>query len=191
MRKLKLILVVALLIAILPAQAVLALTSDTVVITATPSYINISNDPDTWILNGIAGGGTIDVNTIYYSNPGGDTTPPSAVVVDGECRFTLTNTSGPDIDIGVNCSDFESGDATMTNSDLGSNGATDFGGYAWYSGMAYNAKVIMKTTASDNLTTIDSTNATMKWGAQIETRTNAWTGSGASTANMTILATPD
>lgn len=183
--------VLGILIGLLVAAPVMAATSQEVTITATPNYVSISNTPATWTLNDAAGGGgLIDTDTVYYSNPLGDTTPPSATVVDGECRFTLTNTSGPDIDIYTHCDDFTGGDANMTNSDDGSNGATSFGAYSWYSGLTYASKVVMKTTTSDILYN-EYSGASLKWGMEVETRTNAWTGASSSTANMTIFAIVD
>ena len=165
-----------------PAKAA---TSQNVDVEAVPNYLAITNSPSTWTLNGITGSGVVDVDTVYYSNPLGDTTTPSATVVDGECRFTITNSSSVDIDYFVNCGSFTGGDATMTNSDDGSNGATTYGGYSWYSGMTYSSKVVMKSTGSSALATSQN-GASFKWGAEIETRTNAWTGGSSSNATMTI-----
>jgi hypothetical protein len=170
------------------ALPALADTSADVTITATPYFIGISNDPSTWTLNGITGSSVVLVDTKYYSNPLGDTTAPSATVVNGECRFTLTNDSTIDIDLKVTVGAFSGGDADMTNSDDGSNDATHFGAYAWYSGMTYANKVIAKSAASDDLYSSYS-GSSLKWGAEIETRTGAWTGGDASTATMTIAAT--
>lgn len=177
--------VISLALIILIGQSVLAATAQTVVVTAEPNYISFANSPGTWTANGITGSGVIDVNTTYYSNPLGDTTPPSATVADGECRFTVTNSSTVNIDYFVNCSDFSGGDADMTNSNTGSNDATSYGGYSWYSGMTYSSKVVMKSSSSDALATGQS-GASFKWGAEIKTQTDAWAGGSASTADMVI-----
>lgn len=169
----------------------LAATSEDSTVTATPAYIEITNSPNTWVLNGITGDSKIDTSTTYYANPLGDTTAPGATVVNGECRFTLTNSvnSTVAVDLDVNLSDFTGGDANMTNSNLGSNGATSFGAYSWYSGMTYSLKVIMKSSASDEFYTNLATNTSIKWGAEVLTQTDAWTGGTSSTATMTITAT--
>lgn len=169
------------------ATPILAATSQEVEVTATPNYLAISNTPSTWTLNGITGSGVIDVDTVYYSNPLGDTTPPSATVADGECRFTITNSSTVNIDYFVNCGNFTGGDANMTNGDSGANGATSYGGYSWYSGLSYASKVQMDSSGSGALATGQS-GASFKWGAEIETQTNAWAGGSSSTATMTISA---
>ena len=169
----------------------LAATSQNVTVTATPAYIGISNDPSTWTLNGITGSGKISPDTVYYSNPLGDTTCPSATVVDGECRFTITNSSTVATDLTVNCGDFSGGDANMTNSNDGSNGASSYGAYSWHSGMTYANKVIMKSSGSAVLKDGLAATTNIKWGAEIETQTGAWSGGSASTATMTITATVD
>lgn len=168
-----------------------AATTQDVTVTATPEYVSISNSPSTWTLNGITGSGVIQVDTIYYSNPLGDTTAPSATVVDGECRFTITNSSTVAIDLTVTCGAFAGGDANMTNSDTGANGATTYGSYCWYSGMTYASKVIVKSSGSGVMYNELAALTDIKWGAEIETRTDAWTGGSSSTATMTISATVD
>lgn len=173
------------------ATPILAATSQNVTITATPSYIDIANSPGTWTLNGITGGGKIDVDTVYYANPLGDTTTPSATVQAGECQFDLTNTSSIATDITVNCGDFSGGDANMTNSNDGSNGASTYGGYSWYAGLSYASKVVMKTSASSVLYDGLAASTNIDWGAEIETQTGAWAGSSSSTATMTISAVAD
>lgn len=173
------------------AVPVAADTSQDVTVTATPAYIAIANAPGTWTLDGITGDSKCAPDTIYYANPGGDTTAPSATVVDGECRFQITNTSNVAIDLTVNCSDFTGGSDPMTNSDDGSNGVGIYGGHSWYSGMTYSGKVIMKTTGSSVLKDALAAITDIKWGAEIETQSDDWAGSSSSTATMTITATED
>lgn len=154
--------------------------------TGTP---DISNTPSTWTLNGITGNSTINPDTVYYSNPNGDTTPPNSTVANGDCRFTVTNDGSAAVDLVVDCSNFSGGSANMANSGTGSNGATSYGGYAWYSGMTYSSKVVMKTTGSDTLYSNLAASATLKWGAEIETQTDSFGGGSSSSATLTITAT--
>lgn len=170
------------------AVPAMADTSQNVTVTATPSYVSIANSPGTWTINGITGGGTILPNTTYYSNPLGDTTSPSATVVDGECRFTVTNTSTVATNIVVNFPNHSGGDAS-TNSNTGSNGATSFGAYAYYSGMTYANKVIAKATGSDNLITGQAATTDFKWGLEYTSQSDAWTSSTSMTSTVTITAT--
>lgn len=194
-KKLRILFTSMMLVVVLIATLVLptmAADSQDVTVTATPLYLAITNDPSTWTLNDAGGGsGTISPDTIYYSNPLGDTTPPSSTVLDGECRFTVTCSSGATTcDLTVNMGDFSGGSANMTNSDDGTNGATSYGAHSWYSGMSYGSKVVMKTTGSSTLyATGLAADASLKWGAEVETQTNAWSGSSSSTATMTITAT--
>jgi hypothetical protein len=183
----KILIVLALIAALAFLIPSVVLATD-ITITATPSYVSFSSSPTTWTLNGITGSGKIAVNTKYYANPLGDTTAPSITVVDGECQFTWTNDSSINIVITVNCGAFTGGDATMTNSNTGSNGATTYGAYSWYSGQTYANKVITKSSGSAALYTTVTPGEDKKWGAEILTRTDAWTGGGASTATMTISA---
>lgn len=175
------------LLSVVPAMAA---TSDDVVVTATPEFIAITNSPATWTVNGIAGSSVILVSTTYYSNPLGDTTTPSATVVDGECRFTVTNTSSVAIDLTVNFPNHAGGDAS-TNSDTGSGTATSFGAYGYYSGMTYSAKVIMKAAASAVLVDALAATTDIKWGIEYDSQDNAWTSGSDMTSTVTITATAD
>lgn len=167
------ILVIALLV--LPVSGVLAATSAEVTVTATPSYIAITNLPIDWTINGITGNGLISENTTYYANTTNktsDTTAPSGTVVDDDCRFEVTNSSSVNITLTVNFANFTGGDA-MTNGNTGSANATAFGAYSYYKDMTYSNKVIAKNTDSDPLkSNIPATETSIKWGVEITTRTH-------------------
>lgn len=154
------------------------------------SVIAITNTPNTWLVNGITGKGTLSTNTTYYSNPLGDTTAPSATVDKTECRFTVTNaSSNVPLDLYITFSNFSGGD-TMDNSNDGTNGATTFGAYAWYEGMTYSNKVIAKTIGS-SIFYNEWTGTTLNWSVELKTRTDAWTTATNSTATITITAVED
>lgn len=175
------------LVLVVPAFAA---TSDDVVVTATPEYIAITNAPATWTVNGLTGNSVIVVSTTYYSNPVGDTTVPTSTVVDGDCRFTVTNTSSVAIDLTVNFPDHTGGDAS-SNSDTGSGAATSFGAYTYFSGETFASKVIAKDTGSD--VALDALGATtdILWGIEYDSQDNAWTSGTAMTSTVTITATAD
>lgn len=183
---------IALSLVLAPSTGILAATSEGVTVTATPAYIACTNDPDTWTLNDIVGDGVtakgyITVDDYYWSNPLGDGTTPSDPVVDGECRFTLTNTSTISTDAFCNMGDFSGGSANMTNSNDGSNGATSYGAYSYCTGMTYSTgKVICKTTGSDAFKTGLAATTDIKWGIGVETQTSAFAGGSASTATATV-----
>ena len=172
----------------------LAATSQDVVVTSTPAYIAIANAPATWAPNDIVGDGVTPKNTVgpdteYWSNPLGDDASPSDPVVDGECRFTITNTSTIVTDLTVEFPDFASGDAS-TNSDAGSNGATTFGAYSYFSGDNYSTdKVVAKKAASDTAYASLGATTDILWGLLYETQTDAWTSGDAMTSTVTITAT--
>lgn len=191
MRKIILIAAMVMVMVMAPMVA-LADTSQDVDVYATWSYATIANSPGNWTLNGITGNSLIAVDTVYYANPLGDTTTPSATVVDGECRFTLDPTgSSVALDVYVNFGDFSGGDTNMTNSNDGSNGASTYGAYSWYSGLTYANKVVAKSSGSDILKNEHSYSASLLWGAEIETQTGAPAGDDGGSATMTISVQVD
>lgn len=176
------------------ALPVRAATYQDVTVTATPAFIGIVCDDLTFTINEETGDSTIETSTTYYSNPLGDTTTPSSPVVDGECHFTITNSSTVDIDLTVDMEDFSGGDANMTNGETGSAGATSYGAYSYYSGLnPYSSKVVIKknATGSDVLWTSSSPGQNIKIGFEIATQSTAWAGSSSSTSTMKITATKD
>lgn len=192
MKRLLISIVMAVALLVIPVSGALAAT-ETVEVTATPGYVAISNAPDAWILNGIGGGNSaIDPDITYYSNPLGDTTAPAgANVVDGECLFTITNTSTVSTNVVIDIEDFTGGSDPMLNSDAGTNGAGTFGAHTWYSGMTYTGKVIAKKTATGSANLISGLTATtnLLWGMEVLTQSDAWTGIDSSTATITITVT--
>lgn len=188
MKRLLISLILSIALVTLPASGILAATSQSVTVTAIPSYIAITNAPGTWTINGITRSGVISENTTYWSNPLGDNITPSNTVAAGECYFTLGNTSTVNITLTCNFGNFSGGDA-MTNSNTGAAGTTSFGAYAYYQGMTFSSKVIAKNAASSALyANLPSSTATLKWGLQATTRTNAWTTGATQTATVTISA---
>jgi len=191
MRRILVGILLALVLAVAPVAPVLAATSQDVTVTATPAFIAIANAPGAWTSNDVADatGKSIAIDTIYYSNPLGDTTIPSDPVVDGECRFTITNTSSIITDLTVNFPNHAGGDAS-TNSDLGTNDTTKFGAYSYCTGMTYSTgKVIAKTAASDPMKEDLAATTNIKWGLAYESQSNAWTSGTNMTSTVTITAT--
>lgn len=173
--------------ALVPTGIASAFTSQTVTVTALPSYIAITNTPSTMTLNS-SGNGFIKTSTTYYANPASNITAPSATVLDSECTFTVTNVSSTvPITLTVNIADFTGGDAMM-NTDTGTANATAFGAYSWYSSMPYSGKVIAKSTGSAVLKS-NWSSATLKWGFEISTMTGTWTSSAQEQTTVTITAT--
>jgi len=146
MKNLVLSLVLALALVMSISVPVLALPSQDVTVTATPVYITLANSPNTWTVGNTDA--KIAPDTIYYSNPEGGTTPPSATVEDDECHFTADTTdSSVATDLTLTWGAFTGGGADMTNSDSdGSNGESTYGAFGYYSGMTFANKVVVKST---------------------------------------------
>ena len=160
-------------------------TTQDITVTATPKYLAIEIDVLTWVINGITGTGVIDPSTTYYSNPIGDTTAPTATVVDGECRFTVDNTSTVHTNLKLHWHTFTGGDANMINVDTGAADATHFAGFCYLSGALLSAKV--QVTIADIEVKHDLGETTdVKFGLQIDTQTGAWAGGDPSTATVTM-----
>jgi len=191
MRKLLVAIVLALALIIVPVVPALADTEQEVTVTAVPAFIAISNAPATWDINDVAEatGKAIAPDTLYYSNPEGDTTIPTVGgAVDGECRFTITNTSTVAIDLTVLFPDHTGGDAS-TNSETGANGATEFGAYSYFSGQIQGAWVVAKDTGSAAGLEDLAATTNIKWGLIYESQSDAWTSGDSMTSTVTITAT--
>lgn len=190
-----LVVAVALLAGItIPVGSAFAATSANVTVTGAPSFIAITNSPNTWTINGIDGNGFIAPNTEYYANPSGasgDVTPPTATVVDGDCQFTVTNASSSiPLDITVNWGNFSGGDAMLNSGDKATNGANTFAAAAYCTGMTYSAAPTAKVTGSSVMKD-ELTAATLKWGLYIKTQSGAWSSGSVMTSTVTITATAD
>jgi len=185
----------ALVLVLMPVAPALAATSQNVTVTATPAFIAIANAPGTWAPNDIVGDGVspkgfIAPDTVYYSNPLGDATVPSDPVVDGECQYTITNTSTIITDLTVNFPDFTGGDASTNTDTDGSNGAGAFGAFSYCSGMTYSTgKVVAKTTGSAAMKEDLAATTDIKWGLTMETQSDAWTSGTAMESTVVITAT--
>lgn len=189
MRKTLIAILIALALIVIPVGSALAATSQNVTVTATPKFISITNTPTDWNIGGTSA--KIDKSTTYYSNPLGETTAPSALVADGECKFTITNTSNVAINITVNFPNFTGGDA-MTNINTGyaNNGANQFGASGYISGMTWPAgAVILKSSASDALKTNLAASTNLKWGIAIKTQSDDWTSGSEMSSTVTVTAT--
>ena len=178
------VLLLILALVLTPYAQVLAATSEDIILDYTPAFLSVSTSPTTWTLNGITGSSVVDINTTYYANPLGDTTPSSATVIDGECRFTTTNISTVDIDATLNIPNSTGGSDPMTNSNDGSSGVGTFGAYVWYSGMTYASKVIAQASGSSPFITSQAPITDYKWGIEVTTQTDEWAGGTQSSSTM-------
>ena len=174
------------------ASPTLAATTAVVTVTGTPAYISITIAPTTYTINSDTGGNSgMLINTTYYSNPLGGTTSPSTIVVDGECDFTISNTSSVAADYTGNMSDGSGGSNAMTNVNGATPGASSYAAYAYYSGETFTSKVLLKSSGSTlgNFKSNVTAAASLKVGFQFATQTAAWSGGTGSTYTLTITAT--
>lgn len=191
MKRTPLAIILALALLLVPVGNALADSSADITVTATPLYLSLVLDVNTWTINGITGDGIIDNDTTYYSNPLGDTTAPSATVVDGECRFQFTNSSSVAIDITINFPDFTGGDA-MENIDTGyaNNDTNSFGVSGYESGDTWpDDAVIFKSAASDVFISNLAKDGTKKWGMALKTKSGAFSSRDEMSSTVTATAT--
>jgi len=182
--------VLAMVMYLVPIDRVLGATTATVTVNATPAFVTLTVAPDTWDVNGITGSGAASTGTTYYSNPLGDVLIPSDPIVDGECRFTITNGSTVATNLTVDFGDFFGG-MTMINSDAGTSAATEFGAFSWNSGDTTYAgnRTIAMVTGSDYMHSNLAGSTNIKWGLTILTRTDAWTNATLMQSTVTVTST--
>ena len=184
-----LILACALIIGVIGmAIPVSAATTAVITVTNTTQYIAVTVSPTSYTLSGISSRGVLP-STTYYTNPGGQTTAPSSTVVDGECAFTMTNSSAIACDFVFAASNFTSGSDMSTNGNTGTAGATSYGCYTYVSGVLLASKVECSSSASGTgISNMAGSGATLKWGFQMNEQTNAWTGGTAGAFTVTATA---
>ena len=187
MKRLIISIFLAVALLVIPVSGALAATTQNVTLTATPAFIAISNSPADWTINGITGNSVIEPSTTYYTNPLGDTTVPTATVVDGECRFTVTNTSTVATNIVVNFPNHSGGDASTNGS--GTAGANAFAAFGYVSGVALSSKVTLAASGSGNLISNLGATTDFKWGIQYDSQTGAWTSGTNMTSTVDMTAT--
>ena len=178
-------LLIVVVLAILPATPVMAATSATVYVNATPYFMSFTIAPNNWGVNA-TGTNVITPATIYYSNPLDEMTVPSDPIVDGECWFTITNTSTVATTITINWANFTGGDA-MANSDDGAGGVGTFGGRSYFSGKNYSTQnVTAKSAASDAAYSNLGATTNILFGLTLDTQTDVWTSPDATTSTVTV-----
>jgi hypothetical protein len=191
MRRLIVSLALALVLVASFAVPAFAATTADVTVTATPAYVSLSlGAVTTWPINGVFGGDSkIRPSTTYYANPTGDTTEPTATVVDGDCRFTFTNDGNVAIDIKRNFADFAGIVMTNINTGYANNGATAFGASGYASDAAWpGGAVIFKNAASGVFITNLAATFTKKWGVALKTQSDPFASATSMTSTITCTA---
>jgi len=190
MRKTLIAILMALALVVVPVGSALADSSVTVNVTATPAFVSLTVDVNTWEINGIAvPGSKIRPSTTYYSNPLGDTTAPATPVVDSACRFQFTSNGNVAIDITCNFANFAG--IVMTNSNGGYtvNGATAFGasGYASVAAWPGGAVIFQNANSAKFIDNLPA-GGTKKWGVALKTQSDVFTAATAMTSTITCTA---
>lgn len=195
MRKIIVAVVLALVLVASAAIPAFAATTQDVTVTATPAIVSISNSPTDWTMNDSGattpGDDAIRKATTYYSNDNDNTAAPSATVLDGECRFTVTNDGTVAIDIAISMSDFTGGTDAMLNSDGGTPGAGEgvFGTEAYVSGELLSAAQAITVVGTADVITSLAAAGTKDWGLEIATQTDDFTDPTSTTSTVTLTAT--
>jgi hypothetical protein len=153
------------LIGVFSIPAFAATTAD-VTVTATPTYIAMTNGLATWSVGVVAESGTY----WWDSDGAGSGAAPSSSFDDGEMATTITNTGSVAEDIDVHCHAATGGVGWAVSTD-DSPGANEYSLRAGITGTANEAAMIQVITTDSEL--IDSLAAagTKKWIMELETGT--------------------
>jgi len=107
-------LVLVLMSVFIPVGSAFAASTFDVTITATPTFISISNDTATWVMGAILEG-----TTYWWSSTGN---APAEPFVDGGMKSTITNGSSVPITLSIHAHDFTGGVGwALSNTTVGSN----------------------------------------------------------------------
>lgn len=136
---------------------------------------NISNTPSSWNF------GTASCNTSYWSSGSAPTFP----LDDGECHFTVTNSSGGTIDITVTATDFAGGNGWTLASSPGEDTVTMKAGK---SGDSVEGDMVILATSSQSFISGLADTASKKWELKLETAT-LHSDSDNKTSTVTLTAT--
>ena len=190
MRKTLIAIALALALVTVPVGSAFAANPVVVSVTATPAYVSLSLDVNTWEINGIAvPGSKIKPSTTYYANPLGDTTVPATPIVAGACRFQFTNDGNVAINITCNFVDFAG--IVMTNGAGGYtvSGATTFGASGYAVGVDLPGVIFKKPTTGSGvfISGLDATNV-KKWGVALKTQSGVFTSATPMTSTITCTA---
>jgi hypothetical protein len=160
----------------LSVPAMAATTAD-VTITATPTYIALTNDQSTWTL-----GNVLESTTYYFT---ADNLVAAEPLVNGDMKGTITNTGSVSEDIDIHGHNF-SGTASWTLSADNTPGADEVAIRAGITGMANRAAMIQVITTSTDLKTGLAAAGTIMWCMELLTGT--FTEGSAKTGVVTLTA---
>ena len=168
---------VAVILAVLPAVGVFAAPTAVVTITATPEYLAITNDSGNWTIGAIA-----EAATVYFT---ADSLVPAEPLVDGDMKGTLTNTGSVTSDIDIDCANFTGGDGWTLSADE-TPGANEVNLRAGITGMANLAAMIQVVNAPAELIDSIAASGTMMWCMILEAGTFSDGVAKSGTTTLTI-----
>lgn len=184
MKRFFVVLLLAVVLSLVPVGGVFA-ADDAVTVTATGEYVGFSNGPSTADL------GTVAVDTSYWSESG--LTPPTGPdLADGDCHFTVTNSSSVITNTTIGTTATWTGGASWTCSDTATPAEDTFGMKAGASGTAITSMVVVKPAATfETLLAALAANTNCMWEFEFLTPTVVTDGvekSGTVTLTMTAAA---
>jgi len=172
-RKLLVSLALALMLVLSFSMPVFAQSTTDVTVTATPTYLSISNTPTTEALGMLAAS-----STTWAIG-----TAPADPLVDAGCTFTVTNDGNVAENIAITATDFTGGVGWTLASAVGSNTVVMKAGK---SGDAHSAMVVVATTGGANFISALAASATKKWEFNLSTGT--FTDGVAKSSTITLTA---
>jgi hypothetical protein len=142
------------------AVPALAATSATVTITATPTYIAMTNSEATWAV------GTVAASSTYWWTS--DDLAPAEPFVDGDMKSTITNTGSVAEDIDIKVANFTGGDGwTISTDDSPDEGEISL--RAGITGTANEAGMVQVITSDTELVDNLASSGTKLWCMEMET----------------------
>ena len=173
-RRLIVSLALALVLVLSFSMPVFAATTQDVTVTATPTYVSISNTPTTEALGMLAAS-----STTWAIG-----TAPADPLVDAGCTFTVTNNGNVAENIAITATDFGGGVGWTLASAVGVDTVVMKAGK---SGDAHAAMVVVATTGGANFISSLAAAATKKWEFNLSTGT--FTDGVEKSSTITLTAT--
>jgi len=181
MKRLIVSLVVALMLVLIPAQAVFAAITQDVTITATPTFIALTNSEAAWTVGTVVGSST------YWWTA--DTLVPADPFVDGDMKSTITNTGSVAEDIDIKVAAFSGGAGwTISLDDTPVEGEISLSAGA--TGTLDEASMVQVITTDTELINAWASLGTKMWCMEMETPASFVDGDE-KTGVVTLTATAD
>ena len=180
MKRLLISSILALALMVVPISGALAADFAEVSITATPSYVSITNTEASWAV------GSVAVSTAYWWTADGNAPDPEPFEA-ADMKSTITNTGSVAEDVGIKVAAFSGGDGwTISTDDSPAEGENSL--RAGITGTTNEAAMVQVITTNTSLTTSLGSSSTIKWCMEMETAASFADGAE-KTGVVTITAT--